>query len=127
METIEQKLNKISEFQAQADLLEMERLKLIDEMLDPDTKAAMAAVNAEFNDKAQVVAEKIAALKQEIEGEIITNGATVKGQHLSAQFNKGRVSWDAKVLDGFALTHPEILFARKEGQPYVTFKNNKGG
>jgi hypothetical protein len=32
---------------------------------------------------------------------------------------KGRVSWDTKALDGYAVAHPEIEKLRIEGAPTV--------
>ena len=56
---------------------------------------------------------------------VFTIGATVKANGLMAVYNKGRVSWDSKLLDGYAVAHPEILAARKEGDPSVTIRTVK--
>ena len=63
-----------------------------------------------------------AKLKQEIDAEVLNIGATVKGERLMAVFNKGRVSWDAKMLAGYALVHTEILDAQKIGKPSVSLR-----
>jgi hypothetical protein len=129
--TTEQKLNQIADFQSQADLLQMELQRLLDDAMPPELKGWLdeiklkqEEIRAEFDGKAAVVSEKIEKLKAEVTAEVIANGSTIKGEFLQCQYTKGRVSWDAKTLDGYALGHPEILMARKEGQPFVSFKNN---
>src|SRR5512146_2680225 len=60
--------------------------------------AATMALDAEISDVEAVI--KLDVLKA---------GATVKGVRLMAVWSKGRVSWDNKRLDGYAMAHPELL------------------
>jgi hypothetical protein len=53
---------------------------LLDEILTAEIKARMADIDAEFAGKSQAVADKIAALEAEIKQDVLTNGASVKGQ-----------------------------------------------
>lgn len=125
MTTVE-KLDQLSEFQVQRDLLQADMQKLLDEAIPPEVKARLAEINAEFSGKSEAVTAKIGALEAEIRAEVKAGGVSVKGANLQAVYNKGRVSWDSKNLDGFAVTHPEILFARTEGEPSVTLRAVKG-
>ncbi|MCG3145996.1 MAG: hypothetical protein HONDAALG_03775 [Gammaproteobacteria bacterium] len=54
-----------------------------------------------------------------------SRGATVKGAALSAVYAKGRVSWDNKALEGYAVAHPELLAFRSEGAPSVSIRGVK--
>ena len=42
-----------------------------------------------------------------------------------AIYNKGRENYDAKLLDGYAVAHPEILAMKKIGEPYVSIRKKK--
>ena len=53
---------------------------------------------------------------------VIEIGETVKGTFLMGVFNKGRVRWDSKALDGYSKSHPELLEFRKEGNPYASIR-----
>ncbi len=44
------------------------------------------------------------------------------GVHLHAVFSQGRVTWDTKGLDRFALSHPEVVKFRKQGTPSVALR-----
>ncbi len=83
---------------------------------------ALGAIEHEFSPKFEAVEAQLAALEAEIKQEVISGGATVKGQHFMAVWNKGRVTWDAKLLEGFTLAHPELEKARKVGEPTCTLR-----
>ena len=61
-------------------------------------------------------------MEAEIKELVKATGATVKSTFLMAVYAKGRISWDAKGLDGYAVAHPEILYMRKEGDPSVSIR-----
>lgn len=67
----------------------------------------------------------ILELTEEIKTLVTDTGQSVKGKYLHAVFVKGRISWDGKLLDGFAMAHPVILQARSEGKPSVTLRQIK--
>ena len=69
-------------------------------------------------------AEVISALESEIKDKALALGETVRGDHYIAIFKRGRVSWDQKLLDGYAVAHPEILPFRHVGQPGVMIMFN---
>ena len=117
-----EKLDQLSEFYSQRDLLSIEKARLLAEAMPEEVRQRMAEIEAEFSGKAEAVNENIAALEAEIKADVLTGGKTVKGATLMAVWSKGRVTWDAKSLDGFAVAHPEILYARKEGDPSVSIR-----
>lgn len=88
-----------------------------------------AELQRKYDDKFEVfselnkpLTENIARLAGEIKQEVIESGQSVSGHAMTALFCKGKVSWDAKILEGYSVAHPEIRAARKEGKPYVTFR-----
>jgi hypothetical protein len=61
-------------------------------------------------------------LSSEIKQEVTRYGASVKGTHLYAVYARGRVTWDTKGLDRYAVEHPEVMHFRKQGQPTVSLR-----
>lgn len=61
-------------------------------------------------------------MEKGIKESVLSIGEPVKGEFLQAIFIKGRVSWDTKGLDGYAVAHPEILIFKKTGEPSVSLK-----
>jgi len=119
---ISQKIDQLANFQAQRDVLELEKQSLIDQLIPPEIKARIEEIEAEFTGKREIVDEKITALESQIKEDVIRNGATVKGSFLRVVYHPGRVTWDTKRLDGYARSRPELLEFRKQGEPYVSIQ-----
>lgn len=81
-----------------------------------------AEIEAEFAGKAEAVDDNIRKLTEEIKAEVKTLGSSVKADHFHAIYVKGRITWDASKMDGYAVGHPEVLFMRKEGEPSITLR-----
>jgi hypothetical protein len=120
--TPEEKLDQLAEFQAQRDALKLEQDARIEQVFTPAIRDAMADIEFEFKDKFEAVDANIAKLTEEVKADVIQAGATVKGSHLMAVFNRGRVSWDTKKLDGMMIVLPQLAEARKEGDPSVAIR-----
>jgi phage host-nuclease inhibitor protein Gam len=84
--------------------------------------ARKAEIEAEFAGKSEAVDENIKKLTEEIKAEVKTLGHSVKGDHYQGVYMNGRITWDTKAMDGYAVGHPEVLFMRKEGEPSVTLR-----
>ena len=78
-------------------------------------QAELAAATADLD-------VQIAGLRQAIERGVLHLGRTVRTEHYVAMLSRPRVTWDAKLLDGYAAAHPEILPFRHVGQPSVTIR-----
>jgi DNA-binding TFAR19-related protein (PDSD5 family) len=117
---IRQKLDQLANFQAEKDVLKIQKQELIDQVLTQEIRARLADIEAEFQPRLEAVDQNIAALEAEIKQEVLVNEASVRGTFLRAVWNKGRVTWDTKRMDDYALYHPEILRFRKQGQPFVS-------
>jgi hypothetical protein len=65
---------------------------------------------------------EIANLESEIKSEVLSRKQTIKFPNVMAVWNKGRVSWDSKLLEGMAKLEPKLLATRKEGEPSVSLR-----
>ncbi len=142
--TIEIKLNRLSEMQAEREVAQAADQGAIDEIMAP-VNAQIEELMAPIKDKIDaLLAEvqpqvdslkviqsmreqdlnaRIAALRSEIESLIRDIGQSVKGERLHAIYNKGRVTWDTKGLEGFMVAEPRLASFRKVGEAYVTFRD----
>jgi hypothetical protein len=116
------KLDKLSELQAQADVIRLHFEELKAQILTPELQQALADIDAEMNTSLSALQDGINNLTAEIKDDVLKGNSTVKGNYLMAVWNKGRISWDTKGLDGFAIAHPEMAAFRKEGEPSVTIR-----
>jgi hypothetical protein len=121
METKE-KLDLLSSYQLEIQEIAIEKQKLIDSVMTDEIKQKLADIEAEFLGKMAAANAKITDLDMEIRQDILANGSSVKGNFLMAIWNKGRVFWDAKGLEGFAVAYPQINAFRREGEPLVTIR-----
>ena len=122
MENIIEQLDRLAEFRAQNDLLNLDKQAAIDSVLTPEIKARLAEIKAEFGDKSQAATENMAALESEIKAAVLVQGETIKSAHLMAVWSKGRISWDDKALQGYMKSHPELSEFRKQGEPSVSIR-----
>jgi hypothetical protein len=93
-----------------------------DAVIPPEVKAAVQAIDAEFQPAISALESAIAETKRQIETCVLELGQTVKSNRAIAVYNRGRITWDNQALEGYAVAHPEILAFRKEGEPYVTIR-----
>ena len=119
---IEILLDQLSDYQAQRSLIEIKKQELIDGIYTQEIKVKLQEIDAEFTTQYEGVDANITAITEQIKQAVIDNGASVKGSFLHAVYAKGRVSWDSKTLDGLALVIPEVLKARKEGEPSISIR-----
>lgn len=116
---IAQKLDQLANYQAQRDVLELEKQALIDQVIPPEVKARLEEIEAEFAGKRESVDANIAALDAEIRGEVLRQGTSVRSTFLRVVYHPGRVTWDTKSLDTYARSRPEVLEFRKQGEPFA--------
>ena len=122
--TTEEKLNKISELQAQEDSLNAEWRERHSALIPDEIKVAISQLENIYALKVGNVQDEKAALEAEVKAEVLECKKTAKGEYLMALWVKGRSGgWDGAKLEGFALVHPEILKAKKpDGEPTVSFR-----
>jgi len=119
---IYEKIEKYSDLTFGIDAISQEKQALIDQVLTPEIKEKLAEIDAEFDPKADEIAQQKSMLEAEIKQEILEAGRTIKGTYHSFVWSKPRVSWDTKALDGYAAAHPEIQQFRIEGSPSVSVR-----
>lgn len=115
--TIIDKLNRLAELQAHLEVIRLDKEAAIAKVVEP--------IKEKLDDMdfaMKVIASDIAKFDAEIRAEVLAAGATAKGTSLICTWNKPRVSWDTKGLDGYAVAHPELNAFRKEGDPSTTIK-----
>lgn len=120
--TAEEILKELTEAYAQRDILDIDQARKVDEVTPEDVKKAIADIAAEYQPMHEQVDEKIAALEEEAKAAVLKAGETCKGGAFQAVWNKPRVTWDTKQLDGLMIVIPELQQARKEGKPSVTLR-----
>ncbi len=121
MNTIE-KLDQLDEFRSQRDSINLQEDEAMKAAYPSELKKILEDIEVEFSGRVEVVNEKIATLEKEIKVDVLEHGATIKGTHLQAVWNKGRVSWNTKALDGYLVAHPELESLRKQGRPSVSIR-----
>lgn len=119
---VAQEINELSELYAQIEALELQKQARIDEILTPEIRSKLDAVELEFSELIHAVEENIQIAKERIKPSVLRFGSTVKGMGLQVVYYKGRVSWDTQSLDSYAVSHPEILQFRRQTKPSVSFR-----
>lgn len=119
---IKEKLNRLAELQSHADIIRMKFDELRAQAMPPEVKQALDDIAAEEKTALEALQDGIDGLTAEIKAEVIQAGETVKGDYMMAVYNKPRVTWDNKGLDGYAVAHPEITAFRKAGEPSVSLR-----
>lgn len=75
-----------------------------------------------FKKETEDLSSGIKQLEEEIKAVVLKRGETIKTDCISAIWTKGKETWDGKLLAGYALAHPDILAAKKIGEPTVSFR-----
>lgn len=115
------KLEQLSEFDAQRNVIQMDKQAAIDTILTDEVKAQLAAIDAEFDPLTSAVGQTIRIIESEIKAAVLASEASVKGVY-TASYVKGRVTWDSRALKGYAAAHPEIERFKKVGNPSVRIR-----
>lgn len=117
-----EKLDKLADMYAQEDVIRLEKQKIIDSILTDEIKEKITEIEDEFKLQTEGLQNNIAALESEIKKDVVAIAESVKGEHLQAVYNKGRVSWDDKGLEGLMITFPDIVKFRRAGNPSVSIR-----
>jgi len=115
------KLEELSEVRAAADVTRIDYEAKREEILKA-VKTELDALAAEYEPLLASANERAAALEAEVRRDVVDHGASIKASRLHAVFSRGRITWDNKGLDNFAIAHPEVLRFRKEGEPGVSLR-----
>lgn len=122
MNNLTQLLDQLADLRFALDDIRLSKQDAVDAAIPPEVKAELAAIDLEYAPMIEEAEARYAALEQQVKTEVLAHGATVKGAHVQAVYIRGRVTWDAKALDGYAMDHPELFVFRKEGAPSVSIR-----
>lgn len=117
-----EKLDKLYEMQAEIDKVKLHYDALKAGILTPEIRKQLNDIDLEMGTELDNMKLYMDDLANQIKNEVIAAGSTIKGSNLMAVWNKGRVSWDTKGLDGYAVAHPEMSAFRSVGSPTVTIR-----
>ncbi len=101
--------------------------KYLDKMAEIDAQiaklnAVIQAQTANLRAEIDKLAERRERFEEQVKDWVKSAQTSVKGEYLQAVYSKGRTTWDSKALDGYAVTHEEILQFKKTGAPSVAIK-----
>ena len=112
-------LNAYADLQDQKAFLGLKKQELIDQVLTEEVKQQLDDIDFEFAEMCIRDSLSIADVADKIKFQVISEGASVKGERFRASFVKGRVTWNTKALEGYVIANPEINVFRKVGNPSV--------
>jgi hypothetical protein len=119
---IADQLNHLSALSLRQDTLETEKHDAYARLLSPELLAQLDAITAEYDDVDKAIEFDMECCKTAIKQAVLAKGVTVVGTHLQAIMIAGRVTYDSKAMDVYALSHPEITVYRKEGEQFVQIR-----
>ena len=124
MDHIAARLEELSEVQTAADQTRQELETRRAEILR-SVQAELDALDEEFAPLLAAAEARIESLKEEIKGDVLEHGASVRGGRFHAVFTRGRITWDTHQLAAYAEEHPEVNDFRREGSPSVSLRMSK--
>jgi hypothetical protein len=86
---------------------------------------ALDAAWQEYCDQQAPLLQAAQELEDVIKRAVLQQGASIKGKTLHAVYSRGRVTWDGKALQSYAVTHSEIKKFSKVGEPSVSIRATK--
>lgn len=119
---IQIRLDELSEVMAARDVARIDHQTARSALIPKEIQIALSDLDAEFTLRDAAIALNIEELGQEIKQAILVHGASVKGMHLHAVYNRPRVIWDTRGLDRYAAQHPEVVMFRSEGDANVAIR-----
>lgn len=123
--TVAEYLTELAAMRAALDILRSDREQARKAAIPPEVAAELAAIELEYAPQEEAAAGKIAAAEETIKSLVIEAGSTVKAAGLTAVYTAGRVSYDARALDGLLVAMPELAAFRKESAPSVSIRTAK--
>lgn len=122
---VQEMLQQRAKLLATAEQMEHDKAELkklvqakIDALIPPELLQEMADLDAEFDTSGFY--ENIANLEKVIEDAVVGIGHTIKAEGAGqAVYSGGKVTWDAKKLEGLMVLLPQLEKVRSVGKPYA--------
>ena len=121
-ETIKLWLDELSEVMSARDVARIDYQTARSALIPKEIQIALADLDAEFTLRDAAIGLNIEELGKEIKQAVLVHGASIKGMHLHAVYNRPRVIWDTRGLDRYAAQHPEVVIFRSEGDASVAIR-----
>jgi len=121
-EAIKLRLDELSEVVAARDVARIDHQTARSALIPKEIQIALADLDAEFTMRDAAIALNIEELEKEIKQAVLIHGASIKGMHLHAVYNRPRVIWDTRGLDRYTAQHPEVVMFRSEGDANVAIR-----
>jgi len=121
-EEIKAQLDQLADLQIGMDAIRLRKQEAIDAIITPEIKKNLALLDEQFKNETDTLQSRINVLDLDIRTAVKKLGTSIKGSKLHAVWNKGRVTWNTKTLDGYAAGHPEIAQFRTEGEPTISIR-----
>jgi phage host-nuclease inhibitor protein Gam len=122
-------MNKYMDLKSQASSLEADKKKLIDETMPKEVREKVSEIEEEFAGKNEKAQKALADLEEEIKNGVVSLRKTLAVKGLKADFHPGRVTWDAKALEGVVESNPDVAKViapfKKQGKDYASFRFDK--
>lgn len=109
-------MDTLADTEIQLDLVVAEKETLKKSRIPLNIQLDMESIDEEYASKIEAVKGNIKARKEQLQTLLKEHGKPVKSKRYTWSFEE-KVEWNTDALDGYALTHPEILWMRKEGKP----------
>lgn len=119
---VAQKLTRLADLRAAVDVTRMDYESKKTEVLKK-VQAELDALEAEYQPLLDAAEQNAEALESEIKNDVLLAGHSVSTGVYQAVYMKGRVTWDGDGIGRYAVTHPEVLQFRKQGQPTVSLRS----
>lgn len=107
-----------------AALAELARWKMHAEraILTEAQRAELDSIDATYRTESDPLLALQRDKEDELKSHILRHEASVKHAGLHAVYVKGRITWDAAKLEGYAMAHPEINAAKTVAKPTVSIR-----
>jgi phage host-nuclease inhibitor protein Gam len=119
-------MNRFVEMKSQIAQLESDKEKLIAEAMPKEVRDKVAEIEEEFAGKTENAQNDLEQLEEEIKAGVVSLQKTLAVEGMKAFFYEGKVSWDAKGLEGVIKNSPEVAGViskfKKQGKPYAAFR-----
>lgn len=119
-------MNKFVDMKSQIALLEADKQKLISETMPKEVRERVEEIEEEFAGKTEKAQKDLEKLEEEIKAGVVSLQKALAVKGMKAFYYEGKVSWDAKGLEGVIKNNPEVANViskfKKQGKPYAAFR-----
>lgn len=119
-------MNQYIDTKSQISLLGADKQKLIDEAMPKEVRERVEEIEEEFAGKTEKAQKDLEKLEETIKAGIVSLKKTLVVKGMKAFYYEGRVTWDAKGLEGVIKNNPDVAKVitkfKKQGKDYASFR-----